>query len=103
MTSLTLSPAVFVDALVQNGWRLGPNCHLFVEPETPLETLHAFAQDVGLRREWFQHKPGKLPHYDLTKRRRGIALAIGAVELDRRLTVTIIRRWREMQSSIPNP
>ncbi|GER94827.1 hypothetical protein A45J_2714 [hot springs metagenome] len=30
-----------------------------------LEGLHAFAQSIGLKREWFQGK-GRFPHYDLT-------------------------------------
>lgn len=44
----------------------------------PLEELHAFAQSIGLKREWFQnHK--LMPHYDLTPRRARAALKAGAV------------------------
>jgi hypothetical protein len=31
------------------------------------DELHAFAQNIGLKREWFQNN--KRPHYDLTTRR----------------------------------
>lgn len=92
---------VYIDALVENGWRLGPNCHLFVAPQTSLEVLHDFADAIGMREKWFQNKPGKLPHYDLTAKRREYALTIGAIELDRAATVAIIRAWRESQKSVP--
>jgi hypothetical protein len=43
-----------------------------------LDELHALAEKIGLRREWFQPHP-LAPHYDLTERRRGAALLAGAV------------------------
>lgn len=42
--------------------------------------LYEFANKIGMRREWFQDK--KLPHYDLTAKRRQLALSKGAVEVD---------------------
>ena len=48
-----------------------------------LEELHAFADKIGLRREWVQIKGKILPHYDLTPNKRQQALAAGAVEIDR--------------------
>lgn len=45
--------------------------------------LHARADQIGLRREWFQG------------RRRAIAL--GAVEIGRRETARLIRQWRQSQ------
>lgn len=29
------------------------------------DELHKFAKSIGLKREWFQNKPGKIPHYDI--------------------------------------
>jgi hypothetical protein len=51
-----------------------------------LEELHAFAAELGLRREWFQSKPGRPEndHYDLTRAGRERAIARGAVPEDRR-------------------
>ncbi len=44
----------------------------------PIEELHAFAQRIGMKREWFQpHRVA--PHYDLTPGRRAKALECGAV------------------------
>lgn len=51
-------------------------CHLTAD--TAAE-LHAFAERIGLRREWFQH--GHMPHYDLTPGRRCEALRAGAIEV----------------------
>jgi Protein of unknown function (DUF4031) len=50
-----------------------------------LEELHAFAERLGLRREWFQSKPGRPEndHYDLGRRGRDLALQLGAIEEDR--------------------
>ena len=51
------------------------------------EELHAFAQSIGLRREWHQISSGGLSHYDLTTRRRKQALREGAIEIDHRTLV----------------
>jgi len=57
-----------------------------------LEELHAMARRVGLKREWFQDR--KTPHYDLCQAKRRLAVRAGAVEIDRRRTVALIRAWR---------
>jgi Protein of unknown function (DUF4031) len=51
-----------------------------------LDELHAFAGRLGLRREWFQSKPGRPEndHYDLTRVRRELAIGLGATTEDRR-------------------
>jgi hypothetical protein len=50
-----------------------------------VEELHAFAERLGLRREWFQYKRGRPEndHYDLGRRGRERALELGAIEEDR--------------------
>jgi hypothetical protein len=51
-----------------------------------LDELHAFAARIGLRREWFQSKPGRPEndHYDLTSPGRELAIELGATTEDRR-------------------
>lgn len=71
--------AVYVDTLVDYGWRLGPSCHMVADD---LEELHAFARKVGLRRSWLHISRGGIPHYDLTVRRRAVAIKLGAVDGD---------------------
>lgn len=80
---------VYVDSLRDHGWRLGPSCHLAADT---LAELHAFAERLGLRREWFQ--AGRNPHYDLTAKRRAMAVAMGAVETDGRGVVEACRRCK---------
>jgi hypothetical protein len=50
------------------------------------EELHAFAGRLGMRREWFQSKPGRPEndHYDVTQAGREQALKLGAIGEDRR-------------------
>ena len=85
---------VYVDSLVNNGWRLGPNCHLYVDRSTSLEVLHAFAASIGMRRAWFQSKPRSMPHYDLTASRRQAAIRLGAIEQSNHEMVAVLRDWR---------
>jgi hypothetical protein len=51
-----------------------------------LDELHAFAARIGMRREWFQTKPGRPEndHYDLTRALREHAVSLGAMPEDRR-------------------
>lgn len=84
--------AVYVDHLLDWGWRLGRSCHLVADSEVE---LHAFARRLGLKRAWFQEPPkASVPHYDLTARRRVAAITAGAIELDRASFVQKIREIR---------
>lgn len=46
-----------------------------------LDELHEFAQRIGMRRAWFQTRPGRpdKDHYDLTRTRRDRAILLGAI------------------------
>lgn len=50
-------------------------CHLW---SNDLDALHAIARKIGLKREWFQDRPG-FPHYDLVPTKRDKAIAAGAI------------------------
>jgi hypothetical protein len=77
--------SVYVDhAFAYGDWgRWSGGGHL--QADTP-EELHAFAERMGLRPEWFQSRPGRPEndHYDLTEAGRALALTLGAVAEDRR-------------------
>ena len=77
--------SVYVDhAFAYGEWgRWSGGGHL--QADTP-EELHAFAQRLGMRREWFQSKPSRPEndHYDLTQTLRERALELGAIAEDRR-------------------
>ena len=76
--------SVYVDELrnypVSSRWRYGQACHM---PADTLEELHAFAGKLQLRRSWFQPHE-RCPHYDLTAKRRGMAVSLGAMEVSAR-------------------
>ena len=77
--------SVYVDhAFAYGEWgRWSGGGHL--QADTP-EELHAFAQRLGMRREWFQSKTSRPEndHYDLTQTLRARALELGAIAEDRR-------------------
>lgn len=80
---------VYVDKQ-RNKFRNMIMCHMLADSE---EELHAFALKIGMKREWFQ--PVSTPHYDLSLQMRALALKNGAVEIDARKTVEIIKKYRE--------
>ena len=86
---------VYVDELrpypVTHRWRYGQACHLLADS---LEELHAFATKIQLRRSWFQPHD-RWPHYDLTAKRRIVAVQQGAVEVTAREFVKR-QRWLEV-------
>lgn len=65
-------------------------CHMIADS---LIELHAMADVLGLRREWFQVF-ASFPHYDLSLSRRSAALAAGAVEVERQELAAHMRRLR---------
>lgn len=73
-------PRVYVDdAFVAGDWGFWTGGgHLQADTA---EELHEFASRLGLKREWFQSRPGRpdRDHYDLTRSGRARAIALGAV------------------------
>jgi hypothetical protein len=65
-------------------------CHMLADT---VEELHAMAERIGMKREWFQ--PKSTPHYDVSLERRRLALQYGAVEADKYKVVELIRAYRE--------
>ena len=93
----------YVDALLawpkSDAWKYGKACHLMIDAMTPIDILHEFASRIGMKRSWFQVSASGVPHYDLTARRRAMAVRLGAVEVDRIKTVEIMRGWRVASST----
>jgi hypothetical protein len=87
--------SVYVDAmgpcLTNRNWRWRENCHLFADTEAELVM---FGLRIGLLASWLQKKPRSLVHFDLTRGMRARAVRLGAVEVDRDVTVAHIRRAR---------
>ena len=66
-------------------------CHMMSKD---LDALHAMADKIGIKRQWFQNKPGGTPHYDICKSKRKLAVQNGAIECGREKIVEIIRHFR---------
>lgn len=75
---------IFVDELRLHPGARPPfhrgSCHLTTDG--PLGELHAFAAKLGMQPHWFQ--PRSVPHYDLTRPKRALALRLGAVYVSAR-------------------
>jgi hypothetical protein len=83
--------SVYVDAAIYGYGRM-IMCHLIAD--TPDE-LHAMADRIGVARRWFQSPPkASFWHYDVCKAKRAIAVAAGAIEVNRNALVAAIRRIR---------
>jgi hypothetical protein len=86
--------AVYVDKLLDYGWRHRPSCHLIADS---VDELIDFAVSIGLRAEWYQ--PKSSPHFDLTEEGREVAVRNGAIELDNRALVAKLRELREKRKN----
>lgn len=67
-------------------------CHMLADS---VEELHAMADKIGVARRHFQ-ADASTPHYDICKSKRARAVQHGAVEVDRRKLVELLRRNREV-------
>ena len=76
--------------------------HLIADTE---EELHAFAARLGMRRAWFQDRPGRPhhAHYDLPERARDDARAHGVVEVTWRELGRMLRDRRSAVAPDPAP
>lgn len=82
--------SIYVDKSANNFGRM-VMCHMIAD--TPDE-LHEMAVELGLERRWFQAN-SSTPHFDICKSKRARAIALGAVELDRRPFVDVMKRIRQ--------
>lgn len=81
--------AVYVDDS-RLAWRGKNWCRLVADS---INELHAFAEQLGLKREWFQDRT-MYPHYDVTVKVKERALALGAYAGDKRTIVTCAKRLK---------
>jgi hypothetical protein len=64
-----------------------------------VEELHAMAEQIGLKREWFQDH-SRYPHYDVSQSKRKLAVKAGAIEVSSRQLVQLLRAMRVAQESV---
>lgn len=73
-----LQPCPRIDAATPK-WKYVEYCHLWADS---IEELEAMARTIKLKPAWFRDVPG-FPHYGITLRKRGAALAAGAHSVSR--------------------
>lgn len=66
-------------------------CHMVADT---LAELHEMAERIGLKREWFQTK-SSLPHYDVCRTKRALAIRCGAREVSNRELYQMIKEYRK--------
>ena len=69
-------------------------CHMVADT---LDELHAMADHIGVARRWFQ-RGSSHPHYDICKSKRALAVQAGAVEVDRKGLVDVMKRTRHLRT-----
>lgn len=79
---------VYVDQPVYKLGRM-KMCHMLADS---VDELHDMADNIGLKREWFQNHT--TPHYDICKEKRQRAIQLGAEVADRKKVVQLIRKHR---------
>lgn len=85
--------ACYVDMLIDYGWKLGPSCHLLADTE---QELHLMADKIGMKRSWFQRgEKHTMPHYDLVASKRKLAIANGAIEIDRNQLIEKLKLYKQ--------
>lgn len=62
-------------------------CHMAADT---LEELHAMADRIGLKREWFQNK--RVPHYNISLSMKAKAIKQGAKETDSMALLVVMSR-----------
>lgn len=83
--------SVYVDNY-RPGRRRMVMCHMVADTRAE---LHEMAGKLGLKRSWFQDTPkSSSPHYDVSLSKRAEAIRLGAILVDRRGLVDVIRRAR---------
>jgi len=80
--------AVYVDKAQHKLGRM-VMCHMLADS---MDELLAMADTIGVNRKWFQ--PKSHPHFDICKAHRAKAIEAGAIEVDRRQLVNVMKRYR---------
>ena len=64
-------------------------CHMLADTD---DELHAMADKIGVARRWHQKAGTSHSHYDICLSKRALAVRAGALEIDRKGLVAIVRR-----------
>lgn len=74
--------------------------HMMADTE---EELHIMAQSIGIARKWFQDHKHSLPHYDICKSKKLLAIQKGAEQVTDRWLVTHFKLADKLKLSKDEP
>lgn len=86
---------VYVDSM-RASYRRMKMCHMIADSVAELLEM---ADKIGVSRRWFQMTSH--PHFDICLSKRAIAVRCGAIEVDRRGLVDVMKRHRAKFMSDP--
>ncbi|AEI76518.1 hypothetical protein CNE_1c11630 [Cupriavidus necator N-1] len=86
---------VYVDDMEASYGRM-VMCHMLADTT---EELLAMADKIGVQRKWMQKAGTHHEHFDIANSKRALAIAHGAVEIDRAGLVEILRNRRAAMSA----
>lgn len=69
-------------------------CHMLADTD---DELHAMADKIGVARRWHQKAGTYQSHYDIALSKRALAVANGAIEIDRQGVANILRSKRQAE------
>lgn len=84
--------AVYVDDMRAPFGRM-VMCHMVADSDAE---LHAMADCIGVARKWHQAAGTYKSHYDIALSKRALALAAGAIEIDKAGLATLLRKKRAL-------
>jgi hypothetical protein len=74
-------------------------CHMLADTD---EELHAMADRIGVARKWHQKSGSPHSHYDIALSKRALAVAAGAIEVNRKDVHALIQSKRSKQEDDTN-
>jgi Protein of unknown function (DUF4031) len=90
--------SVYVDG-AQNAFGRMKMCHMLADT---YEELIAMADKIGVQRKWYQGlAKASSPHFDIAQSKRALAVARGAIEIDRYKLVEIMKRNKVNEKEWP--
>ena len=82
--------AVYVDEAIYPFGRM-IMCHMLADT---VDELNVMADKIGVSRKWFQSSRSGMPHYDICKSKRALAVDHGAIEIDRNGDAQLMKTHR---------
>lgn len=87
--------SVYVDG-AENRFGRMKMCHMIADSQAELLDM---AHKIGVAEHWLQHPGTPREHFDICKSKRALALAHGALSIDRKALVRMFRERRPVDNN----